>query len=193
MSSPRFELVVHHDYTSQTTADLSVYGNDGHRTAASDGSDADLTVFDGSSTRVVAFPSTTLDDLRGVNVQARVRLDRLEERRTIVEGYVSFALVADADGSMSGSVYTGERWEDVRTPPDTVPIGRWIDVGFLYDGVDTAQLTLDGTLVAARYAPLGLIRGVAWPYGLNVGAWPDRDVRMLVGAISEVRVWRLAR
>jgi hypothetical protein len=192
MSSPRFELVMHHDYTSQTTADLSVYGNDGHRTPAANGG-ADLTVFDGNSTRVVALPSTTLDDLRGVNVQARVRVDRLDERRTLVEGYVSFALVVDADGSMSGSVYTGERWEDVRTPPDTVPVGQWIDVGFIYDGVDTGHLTLDGTHVAARYAPLGSVRGVAWPYGLNVGAWPDRDVRMLVGSISEVRVWRLAR
>jgi hypothetical protein len=191
---PRFELVVHHDYASGSTADLSGHGNHGYRSAADDVmADRDLATFDGRSTRVVVLPSNTLADLRGVRMRVRMRLDRLGDRRTIIEGYLAFAFVVDPDGALAGGVYTAYRWDEVRTPAAAVPLGRWVDVEFVYDGRDTASLSLDGTPVASRYVPLGTVGSVEWPYGLNVGAWPDRDLRVFDGSIAEVRLWRLAR
>jgi hypothetical protein len=193
MPSPTFELVVHHNYASGSATDLCGYRNHGHRLGDPDNHDGDITRFDGRASRVVVFPSATLTDLRGVCGHARLRLDRLGDRRTIVEGYLAFAFVVDPDGSLAASVYTGHRWEEVRTRPGAVPLGRWVDVGFLYDGWDTASLTIDGNVAAARYLPVGSVASVAWPYGLNIGAWPDRDLRVFDGHIKEMSLWRLAR
>lgn len=189
-AAPSFELVVHHDYASGSTTDLSGYGNHGHRAVAAGAGAAHPSRFDGLATRVVVFPAPTLADLRGVRIRARVRVDRLGDRRTIVEGYLAFAFVVDPDGALAAGVYTEYQWDEVRTPPGTVPLGTWVEVEFGYDGRDTAWLSLDGEPVATRYLPLGRLGSVEWPYGLNVGAWPDRDLRVFDGEIGEVRVWR---
>src|SRR4051794_41098373 len=123
MAGPMYELVVHHDYAAGSTTDLSGHGNDGHRISADD--NGDITRFDGYTSRVVVFPSATLADLRGVCGRVRLRLDRLGDRRTIVEGYLAFAFIVDPDGSLAASVYTDHRWEEVRTPPGAIPLGRW--------------------------------------------------------------------
>lgn len=110
-----------------------------------------------------------------------------------MEGYLAFAFVVDPDGSLAAAVYTDHRWEEITTPPGAIPTGRWIDVAFGYDGRDTAWLSLDDEPAASRYLPLGSIGTVEWPYGLNVGAWPDRDLRVFDGEIATVQLWRLAR
>lgn len=184
---PRFEL-------SGRTADLSGCGNHGYRIADGDSIDhARPAKFDGRSTRVVVPPSPTLADLRGLQVCARLRLDRFGDRRTIVEGYLAFAFVVEPDGALAASVYTGHRWNEVRTPPGTMPLGTWIDVAFGYDGRDTMWLAVDGEPVAVGYLTLGRVGSVEWPYGLNVGAWPDRDLRVFDGEIAEVWIERLVR
>jgi hypothetical protein len=191
---PKFELVVHHDYASGSTADLTGHENHGYRVAKGDDAEsADRATFDGRSTRVVVFPSMTLTRLRGIRIRARVWLERLGDRRTIMEGYLAFAFVVDPDGALAAGVYTDSRWDEVRTPPGAVPLRRWVDVGFVYDGRDTAVLFLDGQVAASRYVPLGRVGSVEWPYGLNIGAWPDRDLRVFDGKIAEVWLWRLAR
>jgi hypothetical protein len=191
---PTFELVVHHNYASGSTIDRSGHGNHGHRISAGDDlGNSHATTFDGRSTRVVVFPSPTLSNLRGIQVSARVRLDRLGDRRTILEGYLAFAVVVEPDGALAAGVYTGYRWDEVRTRADTIPLGTWIDVTFGYDGRDTSWLLVNGQPAAARYLPLGSVGSVEWPYGLNVGAWPDRDLRVFDGEIAEVSLWRLIR
>lgn len=186
--APFFELVVHHRYTEGTTADLSGYGHVGSRLPP----DHDVTAFDGHSTRVVVFPTTSLEALGAVRVRARIFVERLGDRRTIVEGYLAFAFAVEADGALAGSVLTGFRWDGVTSAPGTVPVGRWVDVAFVYDGRDTTVLTVDGETVATRYLPLGRVGGVQWPYGLNIGAWPDGDLRVFHGKIGEVWVWKEA-
>lgn len=188
--APPLELVVHHRYGDGTARDLSGYENHGHRLPAAAGDD--VATFDGRATRVVVFPSDSLDGLGAVRVRARILVEQLGDRRTIVEGYLAFAFGVEADGALAGSVLTGFRWDGVSTGPGAVPLGRWVDVGFVYDGRDTAVLTVDGAVVASRYVPLGTVGGVQWPYGLNIGAWPDGDLRVFHGKIAEVWLWKLA-
>lgn len=205
-----FELVIHHRYTTGSSADLSGNDNHGHRSAgvgtaaaspatAEAGTetplpaDPDGFAFDGQSTRVIVLPSPSLTDFRGVRVRARVRPDSFEDRRTIVEGYLAFSFFFDADGALTGSVYTGTQWHEITTPPSLVPPGSWVDVAFTYDGRDTTSLSLDGEVVTTHLAALGSVNSVAWPYGLNIGAWPDQDAGLFNGRIAELWVWRLRR
>jgi hypothetical protein len=184
-----FELVLRHDYTAGAASDDSGFGNDGH--AFGDPAfGPDGLAFDGRRTRVAVPPSPSLSRLPGVRVSARVRVDELGERRTIIEGYLAFAVVVEEDGALNGGVYTAERWDGAVSAPGVVPLGRWVELAFLYDGRDTAMLCLDGTTVGSRLLPMGPIGGVAWPYGVSIGAWPDQDLRVFSGAISRVELWR---
>jgi hypothetical protein len=189
MVAVSLDLVVHHRYTDGTAADLSGYGNDGHAFE----SRADLSAFDGQSTRLVVFPAPSLDALGAVRARARILVEELGDRRTIVEGYLAFAFGVEADGALAASVLTAHRWDGVRSAPGAVPLNRWIDVACTYDGRDTSLLTVDGAVVATRCLPLGRVAGVQWPYGLNVGAWPDGNLRVFKGRIAELWLWREAR
>lgn len=182
-----YELVVHHDYASGSCVDLSGHGNDGHRIPAG----PDPAEFDGRHTRVVVLPTAGLADLGGIRAKARLRVDELGDRRTIMEGYLAFAFGVEPDGTLFGSLYADLRWQEIRTPPAAVPLHGWVDVTFGYDGRDTATLSV-GDVVTTRYAPLGRMGGVQWPYGLNIGAWPDHDLRVFSGRIGEVWLWRTA-
>ena len=186
---------MHHRYRAGTATDLSGHGNDGHRIAPRPGDGSagqDPSVFDGVATRVVVPPAPSLDALGAVRVRARVLVEELGDRRTIAEGYLAFAFGVEADGALAGSVLTGFQWDGVTSAPGAVPLGRWVELAFTYDGRDTALLSVDGEVVAARHLPLGRVAGVRWPYGLNVGAWPDGDLRVFKGRIAEVWLWRLA-
>jgi len=189
--SSGLELVVHHRYADGSGVDLSGRENHGYRVASSEASP--FSTFDGAGTRVVVLPASDLTNLGAVRVRARMRLDRLGDRRTIMEGYLAFAFLVEPDGALTGSVYTDGRWDDVRTAPGAVELGRFVDVAFTYDGIDTALLSVDGAIVAARYVPLGRVGSVRWPYGISVGAWPDGDLCVFVGEIAEVWLWRGAR
>ncbi|MBP2706883.1 hypothetical protein JOL79_24040 [Microbispora sp. RL4-1S] len=183
-----FELVVHHDYTSGSLADLSGHGNHGHSATAPA---AGGMPFDGRRTHVVVFPSSSLEELGGLRARARVWADTLGDRRTLLEGYLAFSFSVSPDGALAGSVYAGLQWHEITTAPGTVPTGRWADLGFVYDGRDTMALSVDGALVAVRQGNLGRVGGVEWPYGLNVGAWPDDNARVFSGRMAEVWLWRL--
>ncbi|MFD7479034.1 LamG-like jellyroll fold domain-containing protein [Streptomyces sp. NPDC059837] len=185
------DLVVHHRYTTGNCADLSGHGNHGHSSMPI--TEGDGASFDGRSTRIVVFPSQALEDLGGVRIRARILLSEWEDRRTIMEGYLAFSFSVEHDGALSGSIYTGLEWHLLRTGPGAVPCGQWVDVGFVYDGQDTMTLSLNGRTVAARHAILGRMDCVAWPYGLNIGAWPDQAARVFSGQIAEVWLWRLRR
>ncbi|MEU9888847.1 LamG-like jellyroll fold domain-containing protein [Sphaerisporangium sp. NPDC051011] len=182
------ELVVHHRYTSGSSADLSGHGNHGHTTTTAT---PEGMPFDGFGTRVVVFPSPSLTDLGGLRARVRLYADALAERRTIVEGYLAFSFSIEPDGGLLGAVYAGLKWYVLSTPPGVVPQGQWVDVAFVYDGRDTMTLSVDGSLVALRQDNLGRVGAVEWPYGLNIGAWPDDDARVFSGWMAEIWLWRL--
>lgn len=182
------ELVVYHKYTSGNCDDLSGNGNHGHATAVRRSPDGIM--FDGHSMRVVVFPSSSLASLGGIRARARIWVDELGDRRTIMEGYLAFSFSAEPDGALAGSIYTGMEWHGISTPPAVVPLHRWVDVSYSYNGTDFAALSVDGRIVAAQHANLGSIGGIEWPYGLNIGAWPDDATRVFSGQMAEVWLWR---
>lgn len=184
-----FELVLRHDYTTGAAADDSGFGNHGH-TFGEPAFGPEGLAFDGRRTRVSVLPSPSLIRASGIRVSARMRVDELGERRTIIEGYLAFAVVVEEDGALNGGVYTAERWDGAASAAGIVPLGRWVEVTFLYDGRDTAMLWLDGVAVGSRLLPMGPMGAVAWPYGVSIGAWPDQDLRVFSGAISRVELWR---
>jgi hypothetical protein len=147
--------------------------------------------FDGVDDRVVTLPSASLSELGGVRVAVSGRLRAGGTRRTLVEGYLAFALQIEADGGLSGFVYAESQWRGVASPPGEIAAGRWFDAEFVYDGRDTFLLTLDGRVVAHRAQSAGSIGSPAWPFGLTIGAWPDGDRRCFAGELAAVRVSRL--
>ena len=147
--------------------------------------------FDGRRSRVIVRPSDAWDVLDGIRVSCWIWVSAVRGRHTIVEGYLAFALFIDNDGSIAGTVYDGFDWCGVQSSLGAVPVGRWMHVSFFYDGVDTCALYVDGDRCAVEYTPYGPAQGVAWPYGVNIGAWPDGDKRILDGRVEELVVWRL--
>lgn len=188
------ELVLHLDLTgSRPDQDRSGFANHGRllggATPVRDEGVGHVR-FDGVGGRIVVRPSDSLRDLTSVLVVAEVNPSTLGEKRTILEGYLSFAFAVEADGRLAGGVYTGQGWFGIESRPQAVACGRWSQVGFQYDGASRFSLTLDGRVVAARDLPVGPVRGVAWPLGLNLGGWPDADIRMWHGGIRDVKLWR---
>lgn len=74
-------------------------------------------------------------------------------------------------------------------PQTYTPIGQWVTVGFLHDGLGTVELSVNGQVVAQRsgtYAPVNP-PGAA---GLNIGNTRTLDFN-LGGQIDDVKIWRL--
>ena len=194
MSRLTWEPVLWHRYTDGKAADRSGFGNDGRiegptpAPGRADGSTA--LAFNGVGDRVVVPPSASLRSFRALRVSAWIWLAGLGGRRTIVEGYGSFALLLEPDGILEGTIYNGSRWEGVRSRPGLLPFSTWVKVSYVYDGTNTSALYLDDRRVAVNLRPLGRIEPVDWPFGLNVGAWPDQDKRGFKGRIEEVKIWR---
>jgi len=146
--------------------------------------------FDGLRSRISVLPSPALAQLEGVRVTARIWIDALERRHTLVEAYLAFALFVDADGSIGATVYSGTDWGGARSGPGVVPLQRWVDIRYSHDGIDTTEIEVDGTVHAQEFSSFGPVRGVQWPYGVSIGAWPDADKRLFHGRMDAVRLWR---
>jgi hypothetical protein len=199
---PQLMLVLHHRYSSGAQAfDLSGHDNHGRVVRGSESSTVDERTapkgdglrFDGLTTRVVVPPSSSLTSLGAVRVDARLLVQAGEHRRTIVEGFLAMSFYIEPDDSLGGGVYTGHHWCGAYSNARVVPTARPIDVSFLYDGLATSILQVDRRIVATVDRPLGTVRSIEWPFGLNVGAWPDADRRMFRGIIYELKIWRARR
>lgn len=188
-----FDLVLHHRYAIPEPHDLSGNGNHGYgapnRGPGRD-SPAAAAVFDGTTDRIFVPPAPTLTRPGGVRADLVVNLEALGQRRTLLEGYLSFAFGVEDDGSLSASVYRNLEWAGVQSRPGLIPLSEWIEVTFLYTDDGVMTLALDGAIVAERYWRIGRAQGVGWPFGLSIGAWPDGDRRIWKGCIEEVRFWR---
>jgi Concanavalin A-like lectin/glucanases superfamily len=188
-----FELVLLHRYADRRPHDLSGHGNRGYgelQAATGPGGRPSAAAFDGMRSRIFVPPSPSLGRPGGTSVDVVVNVAELGRRRTLVEGYLSFAVYVETDGAVGGSVLTAGGWSGIRSAAGLVPLGRWIMVTFTYTGDEVMALWVDGELVAEAYRRLGEGRGISWPFGLSIGAWPDADQRVLEGAIEEVKLWR---
>jgi hypothetical protein len=190
-----FELVLWHNYATGSAADLSGFGNsgriDGPVPAGGRTESTASLAFDGVDDRIVVPPAPSLGGLVALRVSAWIWLEELGGRRTIVEGFGSFSFIVEPDGILEGAIYNGYRWESVRSRPDLLPFCEWVHVTYVYDGVDTSVLYLNGERVGLNLRSLGPVDPVQWPLGLNIGAWPDENKRMFKGRIQELKIWRL--
>jgi hypothetical protein len=193
---PELELVVHHRYGDLFgETDLSGNGNHGYLIRPAEISTAQSVgalILDGITSRVIVRPAASLRNLCAILVSAEIQVDELVHRRTVIEGFLAFSLVIEGDGRLSGFVYTGEQWFGVVSHAGEVPVNKWVKAGFYYDGLSTLVLMLDGTVIAKRELSIGPVRSVEWPFGLNIGGWPDTDSRMFKGKIREIKLWRAA-
>lgn len=187
------ELVVYHKFTSGDATDHSGWGNHGRMFGPTPvaGRRRGL-AFDGVDDRVVVLPSASLSAMGAIRTLVSARLDVGGQRRTLVEGYLSFSLLVESDGSLAGFVYVENGWRGVQSTAGTILPGRWLDLELTYDGRDTFILRVGEDVVGSRVHVAGPVNGVQWPFGLNIGAWPDADRRMFKGAIKQVQVWRAA-
>lgn len=188
-------LVVHHAYERGSAFDLSENGNHGHLTSVGAGSGAfeGSLRFTGGPSRVDVRPHPTLAAMRSIAVRARFFLDPQggAHRHNLVEGHLSFALLVESNGALTGSILdaTGT-WRAPQTSPGAVTNRVWHEAAMFHDGISHARLFLDGTLAAERFDIPGPIRDVA-NFGLAIGHWPDPDDRYtLEGHIDDVKVWR---
>ena len=195
---PKLMLVLYHRYEyGAQPIDLSGHDNHGRIVRKSQSASAEELGaaaghglrFDGATTRVVVPPSPSLESLGAVRIDARLRLEAGGHRRTIVEGFLAFSFFIESDGKLGGTIYTGHDWYGAYSTASVVPIDHPIDVSFLFDGL-TSILEVDRRVVAAAEWPIGPASGVAWPFGLNIGAWPDADRRMFQGVMYELKIWR---
>ncbi len=188
-----FDLVLHHRYGNLEPHDLSGHGNLGYgatRRAPGRSGGGSAAAFDGLSDRIFVPPSPSLTRPGGILADMDVYLEAFEYRRTLIEGYLSFAFGAEENGALSASVYRNREWTGLQSRPGLVPLARWIRVTFACTDEGRMTLALDGELVAERYCRMGMAQGLSWPFGLSIGAWPDGDKRMWKGRVGEVLLWR---
>jgi hypothetical protein len=186
------DLVLHHRY-ADGLRDRSGHGNHGYSEAPpgeGHSGPGGALAFDGVRARVYVPPSPSLTRPGPVRADVVARASELGHRRTLVEGYLSFALTAEHDGSLSAGVFADGTWTAVRSAPGVVRLDTWLEASFLLTRDGLLALVLDGEVIAQVYRPLGALDGVGWPFGVSVGAWPDDEQRVWSGAIEEVRIWK---
>ncbi len=196
---PGLTLVLHHAYGYGVQAkDLSGHDNHGRIVRESESAIADEQSaparhglrFDGVTTRVVVPPSPSLESLGAVKINVRLLIEAGRHRRTIVEGFLAFSFFIEPDEKLAGTIYTGYDWYGAHSSAPVVPTGHPVELSFFYDGLMTSILQVDRRIVAVAERPIGPVSGVAWPFGLNIGGWPDADRRMFQGIIYELKIWR---
>jgi hypothetical protein len=196
---PKLTLVLHHRYGYGARAiDLSGHDNHGRVVRASESASVVEQSeagghglrFDGVTTRVVVPPSPSLESLGAVRINVRLLLEARGHRRTIVEGFLAISFFVEPDGILAGTIYTGHHWYGAYSNAPVVPTDHPVDLSFVYDGLATSILQVDRRIVAVAERPIGPVPGVAWPFGLNIGGWPDADRRMFQGIIYELKIWR---
>jgi hypothetical protein len=185
------QLLLHHRYRNNMAYDWSRLNNHGHLVGV-DTSTGHLH-FDGGADRVEVRPSSSLRDFGELRVRVVFRPDPtigFLQRFNLVEGEFSFAVVRDADRSVSGTINCpGVGWKGVHSAPGSVEPDQWHVVDFIHDGVSHARLYLDGALVDENYDVPGPIPNLGGR-GVWIGHWPGDDRYTMRGELDEVQIWK---
>jgi hypothetical protein len=76
-------------------------------------------------------------------------------------------------------------------PPVDIPVGQWVRLGVLHDGVSTVELSVDGVPVARIIRPLWPVKPTDVVAIGDFVTTPSPSTSGMSGRIDEVRVWRL--
>jgi hypothetical protein len=187
-----YQLVMHHTYVGGSTFDVSGKSNHGTPvdvapgTGAADGSYE----FSAPTSGIMVAPSPSLENLGALRVRMKIRTEPWDGlRRNLIEGFVSFAFLLQADGRLSGGIVDANGAWTGATDNGAVTPGRWHEVEMIHDGVSTMGLKVDGQVVAVRTDVPGPVRSVG-PLGIAIGRWPDANQYVFKGDIGELQLWR---
>ena len=114
--------------------------------------------------------------------------------RVIASGDFSFQFQVRPDGEVQGNIFTfvvpDIPFQGVQSGASgyRVPLGEWVDLSFVHDGVQTLTLVANGAIVAQRSDMIRSVGGVG-PAGVIIG-----NARLpgypLNGDIDEISFWR---
>jgi hypothetical protein len=149
--------------------------------------------------------------LVGIKVEATVRMNapssqaylphELSWPGTLIAGDTAFSftirgtlLFATFRGKSTWPLQTTDGIDSysdtLNSQPYNVPIGQWVTLGFVHDGLDTMELLVNGQVIARRTGLLAGVPGVG-PGGVSIGNSADNQPNYLNGDIDEIKVWRL--
>jgi hypothetical protein len=185
-------VVLHHTYIGGSTFDVSGMGNHGHPVDVSPGSGptSGSYAFAASTSGISVETSPSLQNLRSIRIRMKFRTPAWDnQRRNLMEGYLSFAFFLGASGTLEGTIVDAAgNWSGLSAGGVIAP-GQWHEVEMVHDGISRMALRVDGQLVAARDDVVGQVRAVG-PLGLTIGRWPDANEYVYKGHIGELQLWR---
>lgn len=189
------KLVIHHTYAQGVAFDISSNRNHGVLTDVTPGSGQfeRSFLFDQPSSRIDVAPSTTLEHLRAIRVRVVFYWQPnggAPHRHNLIEGFVSFALFIQPDGSLVGTIVDADgNWRGAVSQPGVVTPGSFHVADFIHDGINRCVLFIDGAQVS--YADVrGPVRSVG-PLGIAIGHWPDPpDNYTFEGYIAETQLFK---
>lgn len=147
-----------------------------------------LVTFAGPDDQIeVPVRDASLGEFAALRVQALVKPGPIVHRYNIAEGWMSFALMIEANGQLAATVYDGHQWIGPNSGSAAIASDRWSRVMFEFDGVSIASLWIDGALVGSRFDMPVAIRP---PHQvIALGHWPRGDGRYtLVGSLGHFRI-----
>jgi hypothetical protein len=205
------KLILHHEYSTGdgVAVDTSEHGNHGvraHTTFLAAGHEpySGALQFNGVSSRVTVRHNPTIKDLGSLKVEAWINPKLVDKRRNIIEGDDSFAvyLTPSAGDTTRGILHgdfrdKGGTWIPLSSEPPfspggktfTVPRNTWSKITYFHDGIASAVLLINDTIVAERYdlkSPVGSVGA----RDLIVGSWTIDDRYSFLGSIDEIKVWK---
>jgi hypothetical protein len=138
---------------------------------------------------VIPVKDDSLQRFTALRVYARIKPAAVPHRLNIIEGWMSFALFVESNSILVGTVYTGTDWVGVTSGNIVVPTNQWSSVGFEYDGISIARLSINGNAVGMKY---DMPTRMSQPKNnITLGHWPNGDDRYtFVGDLGHVRIDR---
>lgn len=202
------ELICHHTYRwGGLAADLSPYGC--HGASADTGAQDDgVGVGSGAATfrrlqsAIRIPPGRAWAPLGALKIEVTLRVDvaggfgPAGAFRQVIEADSAFLLTITPFGIVEATVGPSAAGEsltsDAAFAPDGIdhvlPANQWTQIGLLWDGEGSAELSIDGAVVGARHDLELAAPGVA-AGGVVIGNWLLGSMPLL-GAIDEIKIWR---
>jgi hypothetical protein len=148
-----------------------------------------------SAVQITRTPEWT--SLLALRIDCKLRLNGpASDVRVIAAGEFSFQFQVRPDGELQGSIFTylpdapfqGVQSGQAGQSGYLVPVGEWVDLSFVHDGVQTITLLADGAVVAQRSDIVRSVAGVG-PAGVSIGnaTLPGYPLN---GDIDEISIWR---
>jgi Concanavalin A-like lectin/glucanases superfamily len=188
------KLFLHHRYLDVPAKDLSGSGNDGtaHDLVPGTGSVGGAAHLNGVTSWVEVPYASNMNDLGQFYGRVVFRVDAAAAARrlNLVEGFTSFALVINADRSVSFTIVDRNgQWRGCTSAAGLISHDVWHTVAAGHDGVSEARIAVDAEVVARAPDVLGPVRSVGH-LGIAIGRWPDAASYQFQGYLSEVALYK---